>query len=53
MLGMMLIDLSLSEVVVVSEFVDNMPHCGGARFVFFDLGISESLLQLLFVVVAF
>ena len=51
MLGMTLIDLSLSEVVVVSEVVDNISHCGGARCIFFDLGISESFLQLLFVAV--
>ena len=51
MLRMTLIDLSLSEVVVISEVVDNMSHCGGARCAFFDLGISESLLQLLFVAV--
>ena len=51
MLGIALIDLTLSEVVVVSEVVDNMSHCGGARCVFFDRGISESLLQLLFVIV--
>ena len=50
-LGMTLIDLPLSEVVVVSEVVNNMSHCGGARCVFFGLGVSESLLQLLFVVV--
>ena len=48
---MTLIDLPLSEAVVVSEVVDNIFHCGGARRVFFDLGISESLLQLLLVVV--
>ena len=51
MLGMTLIDLPLTEFVVVSEVVDNISHCGGARCVFLDLGISESLLQLLFVVV--
>ena len=50
-LAMMLIDLSLSEVVVVSEVVDNMSHCGGPKCVLFGLGISESLLKLLFVVV--
>ena len=50
MLRMTLIDLSLSEVVVISEAVD-MSHCGGARCAFFDLGISESLLPLLFVAV--
>ena len=50
---MTLIDFPLSElvVVVVVEVVDNMSHCGGARCVFFDIGVSESLLQLLFVVV--
>ena len=31
---MRLIDLPLSEVVVVSEVIDNMSHCGGARCVF-------------------
>ena len=51
MLRMTLIDLSLSEVVVISEAVDNMSHCGGARCAFFNLGISESLLPLLFVAV--
>ena len=51
MLGMTLIDLSLSDVVVVSEVADNVFHCGSARCVLFDFGISESLLQLLFVVV--
>ena len=45
MLSMTLIDLPLSEFVVVSKVVDNMSHYGGARCVFFDLGISESLLQ--------
>ena len=50
MLGMMLIDLPSSEVVVVSEVVDNISHFGGASCVFFDLGISESFLQVLFVV---
>ena len=45
---MTLIDLPLS---VVSGVVDKISHCGGARSVFFDLGISESLLELLFVVV--
>ena len=43
MLGMILIDLPLSEVAVVSEVIDNISHCGSARCVFFDLGISESL----------
>ena len=52
MVGMMLVDLPLSEVVVVSEVV-NMSHYGVARHVFFGLGMSESLLQLLFLVVAF
>ena len=47
-LDMTLIDLPLSEVVVVSQVVD-MSHYGGARCVFFHLGISESLLKLLFV----
>ena len=47
---MTLVDLTLSEVVVVSEVVDNMSHCG-ARCVFFGLGVSESLLKLLLVVV--
>ena len=51
MLGMTLIDLPLTEFVVILEIVDNMSHCGGARCVFFQRGISESLLQLLFVVV--
>ena len=50
MLGKTLIDLPLSKFVVVSEVVDNMSQCGGTKCVFFDLGISESLLQLLFVV---
>ena len=45
MLGMTLIDLPLSELVVVSNVVDNMSHYDGARCAFFDLGISESLLQ--------
>ena len=51
MLGMTLIDLPLSELVVVSKFVDNLCHCRGARCVLFDLGISEPLLQLVFLVV--
>ena len=50
MLGMTLIDLALSEFFVVSKVVDNMSHCGGAICVFFEFGILESLLQLLFVV---
>ena len=45
---MTLIDLPLSELVVESEVVDNMSYCGGARCVFFDFCISESLLQLVF-----
>ena len=45
---MTLIDLPLSELVAESEVVDNMSYCGGARCVFFGLGISESLLQLVF-----
>ena len=48
---MMLINLPLSEVVIVSEVVDNMSHCSDAICGFFDLGIAESLLQLFFVVV--
>ena len=48
MFGMTLIDPPLLEVVVLSEVFDNMTPCGVARYVFY-LGISESLLQLLFV----
>ena len=51
MFGTTLINLPLSDFVVVSEVVDSMSHCGGARCVFFGLGISESLLRLFFVIV--
>ena len=47
MVGMMLVDLPLSEVVVVSEVV-NMSHCGVARHVFFGLGMSIIIAALVF-----